>query len=905
MEFDEQAWIFDAKLTPPAPLVSLVARTNLFTALDRAAGARLTLLVSPPGYGKSTLLSQWAASLRERGQYVGWVTMDEGEAEPAQLLACMILALARSGADMAELEKTARQELEEVPLSAALAAFLIKVGSLRAPAVIILDDFHCGQSPEVTTFIDLVLQRAPRNLHLVISSRERPDIALAALRAQGLVREFGPEDLRFSASEAVRMFCGMVTDSDAGRLVERTEGWAVALQLARLWLAGDSARVEDIESFSGRTADVADYLAEQVFSTLEDDIQDFLLETSILERVNGDLANAVTGRTDCWELLERVEKLNVLLVPLDSERRWFRYHLLFRDFLSDQLQRRSGPKIPKLHRAASDWFVRESLLVEAARHARLAGDIERVAEIIEDAGGWQLIIYGGVGRARAFLRNLPPDALFDYPLLGIARAYLHVKDGELRRAHALFDDLAARTDDFQAVTRKAERVRRDAWVIRLVLEGYEDRWTSQADLERLESIDAALDPADHVARGFLFEARCVASLRIGAVADVPGLSSSAIRHMRSAGSVPGLNYARFHLGLGELFSARLRAADATLRDAMVTALENFGQESTQTAIIDVLLANVLYLRNELGEARDRIASSLSFIEDHDAWFDIFVSGYDTAASLAFLDHGLDAACEVLARGEEMVRRRGLENLEVFLKGKRLRLLVRAGKMTEAANFARSLDFPFRIGAWRTQPQRWRAHHEMGVALSNLHLAQGGPGQAREILDDLKAAASSGGRRLHLAEALIMDALTARLSGRPDDAFRLLVDAMDIAMPEDATRLFIDEGSAMETLLRQTLRIQRDALVASSLHHSYLSTLLAGFEAERSSAVEETDAKTLSPRELEVLVELAHGYSNKQIARTLDMTENTVKFHLKNIYAKLGVDKRGLAVIEARNRNLIA
>ncbi|RMF08580.1 MAG: hypothetical protein D6763_09670 [Alphaproteobacteria bacterium] len=905
MDFDEQSWIFDAKLAPPAPLVSLVERPDLIGALECATEARLTLVVSPPGFGKTTLLTQWVDIVRSSGRTAGWVAMDEGDSDPMQLLACMILALARAGADMGELEKTAKQELAEVPLSAALAAFMVKMGQLSGPVVLILDDFHRGQSAELNAFMDLLLQRAPRNFHLVIASRERPTLTLTSLRAQGLVREIGPDAMKFSAAEARRIFGDMINDTEADRLVARTEGWAVALQLARLWLVDDTSRVEAIEQFSGRNADVADYLTEQVFSTLDPDLQDFLLDTSILERVSGDLANAVTGRGDCWELLVRLERLNVLLIPLDAERRWFRYHLLFRDFLEDQLQRRRPQRVAHLHRAASDWFAREGLVVEAARHAGLAGDNERVAEIIEDAGGWQLIIFGGVGRARSLLRNLPHDLLLDYPAIGLARVYLYVKDGDLRQAHALYEAIRTRTDDFKAVVRKADRVRRDAWVIKLLLEGYEDKWTSPKDVERLQDYARELAPDDDIGQGFIYEARCVANLRIGAVEEVPDLAVNAIRHMRAAGSVPGLNYARFHKGLGEMFKGRLGAAEATLQDAQATAIENFGQESTQTAIIDVIMANVLYYRDELDEARRRVAGSLDFIEDHDAWFDIFVSGYDTASSLAFLDGGLEAAFAVLKRGEETVRRRGLDNLEVFLTGKRLRFLVRAGNISQAAELARSLDFPFRLGAWRDQPQRWRAHHEMGIALAKFHLAQGSPSQAREVIDDLKAAARSGGRWLHWAEASIMEALVARFSGQSDMAFEALVAALDIVMPERASRLFRDEGAAMETLLRQTLRTHRDALVVRSLHHSFLNRLIADFEAERAASGQDGADAVLSPRELEVLTELAQGYSNKQIARALDMTENTVKFHLKNIYAKLGVDKRGLAVVEARNRNLIA
>ncbi|MEX1148099.1 MAG: LuxR C-terminal-related transcriptional regulator [Sphingomonadales bacterium] len=910
-ENESQGWILDGKLTPPAPVVSLVERVAALRVLDEGAGARLTLLVSPPGFGKTTLLAQWMQGLRARGLAAGWVSMDEGDCEPLQLLSCMTLALARGGVDMGGLEKSARQDLAEIPVGAALSTFLGQIGGTAGRVTLILDDFHRGQSRDVNAFMDTLVARAPRNLQLVIGTRERPSFGLASLRAQGLLQEIGADTLTFRREEACGIFddlmtSGLIDGADVDRLVTSTEGWAVALQLARLWLGDDRNRVGAIEEFSGRTADVADYLAEQVFNTLGPEDQNFLLETAILERVNGDLANAVTGRDDCWDLLARLEKLNVLLVPLDSERRWFRYHHLFRDFLEDQLRRRPGNRIPDLHRAASRWFVNEGQTGEAVRHANLAGDPERVAEIIENAGGWHMVVVSGAGRSRAILRGLSEDLFFQYPRIGIARAYLHIKDGELAESHALMDALRIRTDDFTNVKRQPDKVRRDAWAIGLVLEGYEDRWTTPSALDRLRAVENDLKADDDLALGLLFEAQCVASLRMGEVDHIPALAARAIRHMRAAGTIAGLNYARFHMGLGQTFKGDLREAEATLQEASRTAAENFGAESTQQAIADVLLAHVVYIRGDVDEARRQLRSSLAFIEDHDSWFDILVTGYDVGSSLALLDapsgDGFDAALAILARGEITARNRGLGNLDSFLKGRRLRLLMRGGAVGTAADFARSLDFPFRLGAWREHPHLWRSHHEMGKGLIGFHLSQGAVSRARDVVADIRASATSGGRRLHLIQALLMEALVERQAGRGDEAFDALLMAATMAMPEGAVRLFLDEGAAMETLIRQGLRSHRDALAVRSLHQNFLTGLLAAFEEGRAPAV--PSGPELSPREMEVVVELAQGHSNKAIARTLDMTENTVKFHLKNIYAKLGVEKRGMAVAEARRLNLV-
>lgn len=895
-------WLAAAKVTPPPSSAALVDRPAAREALDHGLSLRLTLVIAPAGFGKTTLLGQWRADLAERGILAGWLSPDEDEGDPLQLLSSLTLALGIAGVAVGELEKMAAQSFVDIPPAAALGSFLSTIARDGRPVVLILDDYQRVGSRAADQMVSQILARCPENLHLVLSSRERPELPLAGFKAQGQVQELGVEHLRFTAADARPLFAGKLDPAAADRLVDRTEGWGVALQLARLWLDGAGAGADLGASFSGRSADLADYLAEQVFNDLPPEAQQVLLETAVCERINGDLANALTGRTDCWDILARLHRLNALLLPLDGERRWLRCHLLFREFLLETLARRDGARIPELHLAASRWFEAQGLGVEAVRHARMSGDYARVAGLVASLGGWELVLFGGIGTLRSVLRGLPVEAFRRHPTLRIARTYLHIKDGQLGDARAVFHNGDEPVE--LAPGEDAYRIQRDLIIIGGLIDGYEDRWVSRADLDRLRAIRDRLDPADHLGIGCYWETICVAALRVGDSAAVEEAAIHAVREMRAASSILGLNYAHFHLGQVQLVTGRLREAEATLREALVTAEENFGTDSGQKAIADVLLAGVLYLMGDVKAAAMHLSASLPHVEAHDSWFDILAAGYEAAAWITLLREGPASALDQLDRGTETARRRGLNHLRPLLQALRVMLHLRAGQPDHAAAAALDPDFQFTHGAWRREPGIWRAHHLSGLARAGLDLVEGRPGDALAVLDDLRQAAEAGGRALHLAEIAVAEALTCRMMGRHDAALARLGDALRGGMGQGAVRLFLDHGQAMEGLLRQALRQQREEQ-ADSLMKTQITSLLEALRQERTTPRSASGAEHgMSGRELEVLAELAHGYSNKEIARALDMTENTVKFHLKNIYAKLGVDKRGAAVARARQLMLV-
>lgn len=901
-------WIIPAKLSPPRQQVASVDRSHLVNQLDSGLEAGLSLIVTPAGYGKTTLLSSWRRKLLEREVMAGWLTLDEDDADPTQLLSYIVMTLARAGVDMGEVEKAAGQGLVDIPLRTALANVVARIEAEDAPIVLILDDYHRAQCDSVDALLQGLISNQSANFHLVLSGRERPQLKLAEMRAQGHLQELGAANLRFSYKEAEQLFGPDLSQKDLTTLTERTEGWPVALQLARIWLAEKSDRASLIGGFSGRTNEIADYLAEQVLADLPENLQQFMMRTSILERFNGDLAEAVCEQENCWDILAKLERFNGLLDPLDNERHWYRYHHLFAQFLRDQLRRKASQRLPALHMAASQWYAKEGLLADATRHACLAGNYPHAAALVEDAGGWQLILQGGIGLLRKLLRNFPPEEMTRFPRLQLAQVYLFTKVGELTPARELMDQVREVTADFSVDGNNDEggakrALLRDGQLVEILLSRYEDRHLEPDGLQNIQRMVEDFTPDDAMARATVQVAYGLSALAMGELSVSRDANVSALRYFREANSVIAANYCYFHIGQCNLFWGRIREAEATYRESLAMAEDNFGKDSGLRAQASLLLSEILYEKNDLEGASAHIAPALNHAEELDGWFDIYASGYRTAAQLALAQDGIEAALKVIGRGEKTAKKRRLSRLSSLMKAERVRLLVLAGRTIDAEATALGAGLRFSPEEWRSDPYSWRVNHVIGLALAALSRALGKPEKALAILEDLKQACEAGDRNHHLLQVLTMMALCYQDLDNLDEATETLYRALPLAIPENNRRVFLDQGVGIDALLGHALRRGRER-VLDSLTMTFLSELATALRLEEQGKSGLPAQDLLSPRETEVLAELALGRSNKEIARALDMTENTVKFHLKNIFAKFGVDNRTMAVVAARDRGLL-
>src|SRR5918997_1316524 len=608
--------LVSTKLRPSQARPQLVARPRLIATLEREAGRKLTLISAPAGFGKTTLLVEW---LRERAGsegYVAWVSLDEGDNDPVRFLSYLVAALRRTvGEGFGEGVLAALRSPGPPRMEAVLGALINELADLPGEVAVVLDDYHVIDSENVHWIVTFLLERLPENIHLVISGRVDPPLPLARLRARGQMMELHAADLRFTPEEAAAFLndtMGLdISAGDIAALEGVTEGWIAALQLAALSMRERKDVSDFIRFFSGAHRDVFDFLAEEVLERQSEPVQMFLLETSILDSLSGPSCDAVTGRNDGQRMLERLERENLLVVPLDDERVWYRYHHLFADFLRGRLEREQPERLAPLHLRASEWFEENALVAEAVRHALSAGDHERAARLMEGGVG-QTWYRGEVMTLLGWLRELPKEAMLSRPLLLVWYAAALMLVGRFDGVESLLREAEGavgaseegRVEEPQLHADEADpkHVLATAAAVRSLharLQG-DPRGAIEHARQAL-----ALLPADNL-NPRPFAALCLAEAY--RAADDPEVANATFAETAELGRAAGHDYialtAMGSLAHLRMSQGRLREADASLRQALEFAAERGAELLPAVGRVRIGMGELLYERDDL-EASER------------------------------------------------------------------------------------------------------------------------------------------------------------------------------------------------------------------------------------------------------------------------------------------------------------
>ena len=424
----------------------LVLRPRLVERLERGRNLKLTLISAPAGFGKTTLVAEWVRRLSEAGTADGiaWLSLDEDDNDLARFLVYVVATLSEIEATIGK--GVLNQLRTSPPPAEEILTFLINViATMPGPIILVLDDYHLIGDQAIHDALAFLLARLPRQMHLVIATREDPPLSLARLRARGQLTELRAMDLRFTPSEAAEFLnqvMGLALSAkDIAALEARTEGWIAGLQLAALALQGTiSTRGQQdvsgfIQSFTGSHRFVLDYLVEEVLERQPENIQTFLLQTAILDRLTAPLCDAVSGQDNGQETLESLDRANLFIVPLDNERRWYRFHHLFADLLNQRLRQAQPELIPSLHQRASEWYEQNDLADEAIEHALQAGDRARAASLMEvqSDAAWRR---GEHAKLRHWLDALPLEAVRAQPRLCVYHTWYLFAGGRQDEAEA-------------------------------------------------------------------------------------------------------------------------------------------------------------------------------------------------------------------------------------------------------------------------------------------------------------------------------------------------------------------------------------------------------------------------------------------------------------------------------------
>src|SRR5829696_7108482 len=898
------------KVRVPRTRTELVPRPRLREALVRYEGRRLTLVSAPAGFGKTTLLSEWLEDHSGDGRPVAWLSLEEADNDPARFLAYLVTALRSDLGEGIGEGVLAALRLPEFPLVEAIVGALInELADVRYEVTIVLDDYHVIHSEPVHEATSFLLEHLLENVHLVISGRADPPIPFAKLRARDQVTEIRAADLRFTTEEATDFLNGVmgltISAADVAALEEVTEGWIAALQLAALSMRDREDVSSFVETFSGSNRYVLDFLAEEVLERQPEGVSEFLLKTSVLERMSAALCDALTGRNDGQQMLERLERENLFVIALDDERRWYRYHHLFADVLRSRLQREQPEKIRELHRRAAAWYERYGWTSEAVRHALAAQEHDRAADLVERVAR-KMWNRGEVMTLLGWLETLPEETKRRRPqlLLQYSAALLWV----------------GRLDDVEPLVREIERA------VGVSGEGRDEDLRPSAD-EPLRQVLLGGVAATRSWRAYLkgephgaialaqralallpekdLELRTFAAFRLAEAhrsADDLEAASVAFAETAELGRAAGHDYlvlsAMSHQAKLQMARGRLRNADHVLRRALLFAVERGDDSLPATGEVHVVIGELLYEWDELETAARRLKEGIRLAERM-GQLDTLVDGY-VALSWAEMAQGTaESALETAQEANSLAQRSGTGEAIVEAAAWNARLHLARSDLTAAV-----LELERMAGAPAVSASM--VQETAQIARARLTVARGEHDEALRLLEELRESAEVAGRTGKLIEILTLQALALWEGNKREQAVGALTRALALGEPEGYIRTFVDEGATVGELLSAILEArQRGHPDATRIPTRYLAKLLAVLAQESAApgAVERL-SEPLSERELDVLALIAAGRSNVEIASSLFVSMSTVKTHINNLYRKLGARSRTQAIARARELDLI-
>ena len=895
-------WILRGKLRPPVRRLLLIEREKLLESMDKILDYQASIVVAPAGYGKTTLLTQWRERLIAAKMKVGWFSLDEQDSAPHRFLRYMILSLSETGVDLDQLETFARHGLTELTLEAALASFLTAIEQSGDPIVLILDDYHRVESPLIDKLLDKVIENSPKNFHLIVSSRQRPAFSVAHLCATGRGIEIGTEKLRFSTSEIQLALSDIQDKNTIEGLTATTEGWPVAVQLARLAYGKNTDSTSLRPITKGHEGHVAEFLSEQVVRSFPKEVQTFLTRTAILDQFNHELANAVYGGGDSWRLVSELSDLKALIVSLDEEGDWYRYHHLFAEYLVNCLKVNEPDRIPQMYLRASEWYEQDGDTHQAVRYAVLAGDFQRAASLIEAAGGWKLILFGGIGCLRNMLNLIPAAQFLRFPRLGIAKAHLLLKTGDVAGARALFDSACTQHQIITERPSEDKEFLQDSQSIRAFLSVYEDDLDS---IERWCKKGAQILPnkeLDCATNAVLTFHRAVQEIYTGRFDCSGATIQNAMQQMRQADCRLGLNYCYAYAAINDFHQCKFNHALANAHESSAMATRNFGLDSGLRSISDIVTISLQFWRNEVtANSWLSFEAALNHITHHDGWFELFALGFETQIERHLLHRDTVGAARSIEAAKKLALSRSLNRLNWHAETMELRVAIEQGEKHAQHVLGRRISKRFPIGAWQKHRYFWRNQVHSSLALANYYSAQGDSRGKDFALDAIEVSRQLGARFM-LLRALVTYAVLLDRDGREERAMEVLDEAVQMAALQ-GVYVAVANVRGVKQLLHRAQEYWRSKGVDTKKMRFINEAIIIKQRALNSRAGF-PDKIRLSPREQAVLGELSLGLSNKQIARALDTTEHTVKFHLKNVFRKLSVSRRTEAVKVAYEHKLV-
>jgi LuxR family maltose regulon positive regulatory protein len=906
------------KFFVPVPPHALVSRPRLFSLLDEGRRRQLTLISAPAGFGKTTLLSAWTQAQPSGNPLVAWVSLDEADNDPVRFWSYVLTALDRIQPGkynglIAYLQSDVRLSPHQI-----MTACLNRLLEHPEPLILVLDDYHLLTDEAVHTSLAAFIEHLPSQVCVMLSTRADPPLPLSRLRGRGQLLEVRADQLRATPEEAGTFLREVLSVDLAGKELDvvesRTEGWLVGLQLVGLSLQGRSGQVASIDIFeevSGHQSYILDYLTEEVLRLQPPTIQHFLLHTSILDRLAAPLCDAVIGQTGSQHVLEALQRANLFVVPLDSQRRWYRYHALFAEALSAILEQMDSQAVRDLSLRASQWYAEQGDLTEAVQYALKASDWERVADLIEPAVHALIWRQGEQATVRRWLERLPQDVVRARPLLCFAWAsahfvvvspttlepWLEVAKAGLTNSPSLSGGIGEDEVNGPYTSSEQDHLLGEILAFQAFLMSFSG--DGRANLLECQDIAGRISERHQLARGWLAGAEAQIYRSLGEAVSATKRNLEASQHMQAARQTSIAT--SFLSSAASLLIMRGKLHEAWQcceRAINLSRLEGYSL-AIEVGHVSLYQMDILREWNQLEAARELAQKVLQRDEPL-----LLSMGLPVLARVHLARGDLDAAAEILQHAERMSERmhnpywHALHSITAHV-----RFWIASGELEQANRWAESVQ------QGKRHPSPLVRELE-DMALLRILLVQHKTDEALMRLVPLLDSATKQERWGHVIELLLLQTLGYLERLEKQTALTALTQALDLAEPEGYLRSFLDEGGAMAFLLSE-LRDQQ----GKQIPNPYLDTLLAAFSpafSKKDQAVHSASHTSpqqqlldpLSARELEVLHLLARGASNQEIAEELVVALDTAKRHVSNILSKLGASNRTQAVMLARDLDLL-
>ncbi|MCL5951606.1 MAG: LuxR C-terminal-related transcriptional regulator [Chloroflexi bacterium] len=891
--------LLQTKLRHPSLPPKRVRRPQLIARLAEGfeSGRQITLVSGPAGFGKTTCVTEWLQGLN---QPVSWLSLDPSDNDPARFFSYFIAALQKADQNVGKEIGLALNSVQLPPVETISAGLVNDLLQVASPFLLVLDDLHVIQNSTVLDVLEKLATNPPPCLFLVLLTREDPSLPLARLRANNQVTEIRAADLRFTLDEA-NAFLNEVMDlalsrEETASLSDRTEGWVVGLQLAALSLKNRENRGEFIARLSGSQHFILSYLTEEVLRRQQPDIQDYILCTSVLDRLSGPLCNAVAERADSAAILAHLYSSNVFVIPLDEEHTWYRYHHLFADLLRGQLNRTEPARVPELHRRASEWYEQQGMAAEAVEHAFAALDYARAVPLLEQHAR-PMLMQGYAQTVEDWLHRLPAEWRVAGPRANLALAGSLILRGLTSPAKAYLHDAEAAAEECtrSGALDEANAIMAEALALRAFVVSLEGE-TERACERARTAVDRA-PKQDVYLQGMTRFALAATNHQAGHGVKALEIYRDALPLCQAAGFTAGAMLIVGSLTLLYQLTGQLHAAADLSRHVIAQTEDPPGAASPALATVYSTLASIEYEWGNVVAAQTLVDKCLATTK-RGGHVSALAHGHLLDSRLHQVTGDLSGAQQAIERARELLRfpvanwvppRAAIQQVSLALASDDVVAAQQALAQTGV-----TLDEPLwdgnelvYIGYLRLFSYLSRREPEVD------HLQRG-----LELATQLVESAERTGRKGRLIEILALRALLFASAGDLSRATDDLERSLTMAEGEGFLRLYVDEGEPMLRLLR--------AALARGIRPAYVSRILAAFpEAAKSTPPSPSDlVEPLTEQELAVLRLLSQNLTYRQIAGQMVISLNTVRFHVKAIYGKLCVDKRAAAIDRARVLGLL-